>query len=50
MVLDVNRGAGCVIVDRAIIGAVAVAVDVTIVLKLSAAAQAKNIMRFTFII
>jgi hypothetical protein len=49
MVLDVKRGAGRVIVDRAITGAILVAADVTVVLKLSAAAQAKNSMRFIFI-
>jgi hypothetical protein len=49
MVLDVKRGAGRVIVDRAIIGAVAVAAEATVVAKLSAAAQAKNSMRFIFI-
>ena len=49
MVLDVKRGAGCVIVDRAIIGAVAAAAEATVVAKLSAATQAKNTMRFIFI-
>ena len=49
MVLDVKRDAGRVIVDRAIIGAVAAAAEATVVAKLSAAAQAKNTMRFIFI-
>jgi hypothetical protein len=49
MVLDVKRGAGRAIADRAIIGAVALAADVTVVLKLSAVAQTKNSMRFIFI-
>ena len=49
MVLDVKRGAGRVIVDRAISGAVAVAAEAGAVAKPRAAAQAKNSMRFIFI-
>ena len=49
MVLDVKRGAGRAIADRAIVGAVALAADLTVVPKLSAAPQAKNSMRFIFI-
>jgi hypothetical protein len=48
MVLDVKRGAGRVIVDRVIVGEV-VAADVTVVVKLSAAAQA-NKTSFVFMI
>nr|UXE45318.1 hypothetical protein Hi04_10k_c4637_00005 [uncultured bacterium] len=47
--MDVKRGAGRVIVDRAIIGAVGGVAEAMVVAKLSAAAQAKNTMRFIFI-
>ena len=48
MVLAVKRGAGRVVVDRVIIGK-AVAPDVSAAVKLSAAEQATNSMRFVFI-
>ena len=49
IVLDVRRGVGRVIVDRAITGAVAVAAEAGAVAKPRAAAKAKRSMRFIFI-
>src|SRR2546426_10249066 len=49
IVLDVKRGAGRAAADRVIIGELAVAADVTVVVKLSAAAQA-NKTSFVFMI
>lgn len=48
IVLDVTGGAGRAVVDRVIIGEV-VAADVTVVLKVSAAAPINRNMRFVFI-
>ena len=49
IVLDVKRGAGRAVADRVIIGELAVAADVTVVVKLSAAAPINGSMRFVFI-
>ena len=49
MVLGAKRGAGRVIVGRAIIGAARVAADATLPGKLSVATQIKTNMRFVFI-
>lgn len=48
IVFGVKRGAGRAVVDRVIIGEV-VAADVTLVLKVSAAAPINRNMRFVFI-
>ena len=48
IVLNVTGGAGRAVVDRVIIGEV-VAADVTVVLKVSAAAPINRNMRFVFI-
>ena len=49
IVLDVKRGAGRAAVDRVIIGDLAAAADVTVIIKPSAAAAIKISMRFVFI-
>jgi hypothetical protein len=49
IVLDVKRGAGRGVADRVIIGELAVAADVTVVVKLKAAAPINRSMRFVFI-
>ena len=49
IVLDVKRGAGRAVADRVIIGELAVAADVLVVVKLSAAAPISGSMRFVFI-
>ena len=47
--MDVKRGAGRAAADRVIIGELAVAADVTVVVKLSAAAPISGSMHFVFI-
>ena len=49
MVPDVKRGVGRAIVDRTIIGAVALAADVTVIVRLSTATPISGSMRFVFI-
>ena len=49
MAVGAERAAGRVIVERVIIGDLAVAADATVVLKLSAAAPISGSMRFVFI-
>jgi hypothetical protein len=48
-VRDIKRGAGRAVADRVIIGDLAVAADVTVVAKASAAAPISDSMRFVFI-
>lgn len=49
MAVGAKRAAGRIIVERVIIGNLAVAADATVVVKLSAAALINNSMRFVFI-
>jgi hypothetical protein len=49
MAVGAKRAAGRVIVERVIIGDLAVAADATVVVKLSAAALINNSMHFVFI-
>jgi hypothetical protein len=49
MVLDVKRGADCVIVGLVIIGETCVAANATVAVKLSTAAHVKSSVRFVFI-